>query len=445
MPGNGKAPAKSLPKLKDEIQFQTRPRRQWVIVEELGHQNGGGNAGIAKVEAKDDPYDRYFIEKRFKAEHVEWRVPHKEIALLRQLGDHPNILKMFDYFIDEQKKKASVYLEYCDAGDLEAVLIASRQDRVPERKIWKWFMGLIDALVYCHRGPDPDDDRKVLLYWNVIWHRDIKPPNIFLKTDRQKGEVVAKLADFGFSESVHMAYESKKKADVSLSEAYTPGFEPPEHPEYTGATDVWQLALCIACVCAGNLNPWSKENPLGKRWDRDQPAGPHYSKELNDILSWCLNDDKTRRPTPMQIAKRLKEMYVRVKTSLPPDPQPMAVPGRQSKQAAQTPNASSPGPHGADQRQKQRPNLPAHAFSNPEMEMNGQRGNRYQNLVQDQRSPYSPGTANQIIHEGGGTPYGGLPGGFTPGYGQGYGSGYGRDGYFGRGGTSSDRNGRRRY
>ncbi|KAF2826275.1 kinase-like protein [Ophiobolus disseminans] len=442
------APTKLLPKLRDQIQFQTSPSKQWIIISELGTKNGGGNAGIAKVEAKDDPYDRYFIEKRFLPEQIPWKVPHKEIALLHQLNDHPNILKLVDHFIDEAGKKASVYLEYCDAGDLETILAAAKNNNpVHERKIWKWFIGLIDALVYCHRGPKPEDEKAVLLYWNVIYHRDIKPPNIFLKTDRQRDEIVAKLADFGFSESVCMAYQHKKQADVAKSEAFTPGFEPPEHPEYTGATDVWQLALCMACVCTGNLAPWSKMNPTGKQWDRKQPAGRLYSRELNEMLRWCLDEDKARRPTPMQIAKRLKEVYEEVKYSLPPDLQPLVVPGRLDGNGAKKQGASSPGMRaGVNQLggRDSRPGLHEHAFSDPEMQMMGRRDNRYDDVVQAQRSPMSPQSVADVINGGGKSLYGGGPrsgllGGFTPGYGShgyqsgGYPPGFGRGGYGGYG------------
>jgi hypothetical protein len=34
---------------------------------------------------------------------------------------------MADHYIDEEKMKASVYMEFCDAGDLEKVVINQRQ------------------------------------------------------------------------------------------------------------------------------------------------------------------------------------------------------------------------------------------------------------------------------------------------------------------------------
>jgi serine/threonine protein kinase len=420
-------PARSLPQLKNPVEFQKRPRRQWMVVQQLSNMKGAGNDGIFKVEIKDDPYDRVFIEKRIKADDIRNGVARNEVALLRQVGDHPNILKMVDHFIDEQSMRASVFMEFCDAGDLEEVLKASKiHGQVHERKIWGWFIGLADALVYCHRGPKPEDEAAVLKYWNVVIHQDIKPANIFLKTDSQRGEIVAKLADFGYSESIHAKFEGKE-SDAWKSTAWTAGFEAPEHPHLSGASDVWQLALTIACVCTSILHPWSQKEPSGKQRDQKQPAGRQYSQKLNEILSWCLNNDKNQRPKVLAVAKHLKEAYAKLDSSLPPDPQPLLLPGL-SRQASQAPSASSPGIRADGPRQRhpeQRPGLPEHAFSDPGVQRMKRRGNGYGDFMEAHRNPMSPGSIDDVIYAGGGTPHGGQPGGFGPESGPGYGpSGY---------------------
>lgn len=210
-----------------------------------------------------------------------------------------------------------------------------------------------------------------------------------------------------------MTYQHKPKSEVSHAEAHTPGFEPPEHPEYSGATDIWQLSLTIACVCTGIMDPWSRQNPVGTQWDRKRPAGKLYSRELNEILAWCLTDDKNRRPKALEISKRLEETWPKVKNSLTPDFQPLVVPGVKKKPAAKAPNATSPGPKagGGQQQpvnQNQRPGLPNHAFSDPGMQGMGQRGNQYNDLEQPRRSIMGSRTAADVMRDGGG-PYGGSP------------------------------------
>jgi serine/threonine protein kinase len=405
------------PAPKTKFQYQKRPRRQWIVVQEFGAEGGGCNAGIAKVEVKDDPYDRYYIEKRFKPEHIGYGVAHKEISLLHQLSDWPGVVKMVDHFIDETRNRASVYLEYCDGKDLDEIIVASRgHNRVHERKIWKWLISLMDTLVYLHRGPEPEDDKKVLKYWNVIYHRDIKPSNIFLKSDFKNNELVAKLADFGCSDSGQWMFEHKKVQNANFASASTPGYEPPEHPLYSGASDVWQLALCIASVCTGVINPWSRHHPRGQRWNRSLPAGRYYSKELSEVLAWCLTDDTKRRPMPMEISKRLKEIYERI--NLPLDDQPLVALAKPGGQVAQLPQSvPSPRSRYDDQQPNihdQRPGLHAHAFSDPELQRMEQRGNRYNYFVHGQRSPLQGHFPSEHRYGSGGIRPPGLPGGFIP-------------------------------
>jgi serine/threonine protein kinase len=424
--------------MRSKFEFQKRPRRQWIVVQELGSKGGGLNGGIARVELKDDPINRYFIEKRFQLKQVtDPYFAEKEIGLMYQLQDHENIVKMVDHFLDAKAVKASIYMEFCNAGDMEDVIRAVREQKqsVHERTIWKWFIGCMDALVYIHYGPKPDDYAFTRKYWNQIYHRDIKPGNIFLKRGDQKREIVAKLADFGCSISDQWAKLNKSQELASHASAHTPGFDPPEHPDFSVLTDVWQMSLCMACVCTGSMNPQSKENPNGQNWNRQQPAGPQYTRELNDVLKWCLTEDRKRRPDSRAVLKQLKEKYSKIKDTLPPNDRPMDCFWQQvidkRTGGAQQP-VSSPGPRAVNSQpnyQEHRPGLPGHALSDPGVGRMEPIGNRYSDMVQNQRRAMSPDSIDEVIHGGGGYPYPNMPGGFVPGFGSGYfPPGFGRGG-----------------
>jgi serine/threonine protein kinase len=422
--------------MRSEFEYQKRPRRQWKVVQEFGSKGGGLNGGIARVELKDDPIDRNFIEKRFQASHVtDPYFAEKEISLMYQLQDHENIAKMVDDFLDAKAMKASIYMEFCNAGDMEDVIRAVREKKqyVHEGTIWKWFMGCMDALVYIHYGPRPDDYAFTRKYWNQIYHRDIKPGNVFLKREDRKKEIVAKLADFGCSVSDQWAKLNKTQKEASHASAHTPGFDPPEHPDFSVLTDVWQMSLCIACVCTGSMNPQSKENPTGQKWNTQQPAGPQYTRELNDVLKWCLTEDKKRRPDSRAVLKRLKEKYSKIKNTLPRNNRPMDTFWQSvidiRTGGAQQP-ASSPRPRVVNSQlecQEHRPGLLGHALSDPGVGRTEPMGNRYSEMVHNQRRVMSPNSIDEVIHDGGGYPYPGLPGSFVPGFGSGYlPPGYGR-------------------
>jgi serine/threonine protein kinase len=454
--------------MRSNFQIQERPRRQWTVVQEFGKVEGGLNGGIAKVELKDDPIDRFFIEKRFPERHVpDENYAAKEISLMYQLQDHENIVKMVDHFLNKKTSKASIYMEFCDAGDLQDVVraVVLQKQHVPERTVWEWFIGCMDALTYPHYGPKPDDHVFSKKYWNQIYHRDLKPSNVFLKRDNQKKQIVAKLADFGCSISDQFTKLNKSRSYASMTSALTPGFDPPEHPDFSVVTDVWQMALCIVCVCTGIFDPRSKSHTTGVQWDEKQPAGQQYTRELNDVLKWCLTIDLKRRPSSWEVLKRLREKYSQVKDSLPYDDRRMDMFWKpridKPPDKVQHP-ASSPGPRAVDPQhgyQEHRPGLSGHAFSDPGVEGMHRMGNRYTDMVKNDRRVMSPNTINEIVNGGGGygqsgTPAGygpsgtsggygqlgaaggygqpDLPGGFVPGFGRGFGQGGGSGGCFGR-------------
>jgi serine/threonine protein kinase len=275
------------PKLQRQLEMQKKPKKRWRVLEKYGTNGGGLNGGINKVEEENDPYDRFFIEKVFTEEHVLYGWAKKEITLLHHVCDHENIVEYVDHYLDTTKLISSLYMEYCESGSLEDVIKAVQKGKpVHERRIWKWCIGLMSALVYCHYGPTPDNERYSRLYWDSMYHRDIKPGNILLKKNSQKGEIIAKLGDFGCATSDHFRIVSKRQEEASRTSAVSWGFDAPEYPEFSRLTDVWQLALCIACVCTGMINPRSRKNPEGEQWDRRQPAGARYSRALNEALGF---------------------------------------------------------------------------------------------------------------------------------------------------------------
>ncbi|OAL02008.1 kinase-like protein, partial [Phaeosphaeriaceae sp. SRC1lsM3a] len=399
--------------MRSKFQIQNLPRRQWMVVKNFGQSGGALNGGIAKVELKDDPYDRYFIEKRYDVQQVhDPYFAEKEITLLHQVQDHENVTKYVDHYLDRRAQKAAVYMEFCDAGDLEDVLqfVFKQKRSVQERQIWKWFIGCMDALVYCHYGPKPNDVSFRKKYWNKIYHRDIKPGNIFLKIDTKKGEIIAKLADFGCSVSGQWTKLNKVLEQASNASAFTPGYEPPEHPEFSVLTDVWQLALSFASVCTGTRRPRSKAAPNDEWWDKQHPAGRNYTRELNDVMRWFLNEDKHKRPDSLTALKRLKETYSRLESRLPPIGRPTNVYwqpaiARQTQQAP--PALSSPGPRAGGvpgEIPSRRPGPPIHAFSDPGAEWMVQIQNQCQAFRPGQRTPMSPNSIDQIVQGGGGYP-----------------------------------------
>ena len=84
----------------------------------------------------------------------------EEIELLKQL-DHPNIVKLFEYFSD--KDKYYLITEYCRGGDLFDLI--KKKKRFSEFSAAYIMYQIFHALIYCHNT-------------HHLIHRDIKPENI---------------------------------------------------------------------------------------------------------------------------------------------------------------------------------------------------------------------------------------------------------------------------
>ena len=106
----------------------------------------------------------------------------KEAKLL-EMFDHPNIVKLVDYFATPDT--LCIVQEYCSARDLAWEVKEMRKTRkfFHEDCIWSWFLQLCCSIKHIH-------DRKIL-------HRDIKTANIFLHRHDNNSWPIVKLGDFG--------------------------------------------------------------------------------------------------------------------------------------------------------------------------------------------------------------------------------------------------------
>ena len=157
----------------------------------------------------------------------------KEINLLKHL-DHPNIVKYYDYF----KEEDYIYLmmEYLDGGTLKEY-IRNKQENITENEARIIIKQLLTAISYLHYTCD-------------ICHRDIKPENIMFTNKNDINEL--KLLDFGLSSD---SFESKKCLDNCGTLIYMA----PEQLNkmiYSKAVDVWSVGIILYMLLNKGKNPF---------------------------------------------------------------------------------------------------------------------------------------------------------------------------------------------
>jgi len=187
--------------------------------------------------------------------------------------DHPNVVRVLNFF----RANETVYLVMrFETGQTLRDHIRGHRGRLAEPFMRKMFSGALDGLGEVHgRG---------------LLHLDIKPANIWLRTD---GSPV--LLDFG---------AARYAVDIGPPEPramYTPGYAAPEqyHGRFTLGpwTDIYAVGACMYAALAGSAPQAADERmaddqllPARQRW------GSQYSPRLLATIDECLRIEPTRRP-----------------------------------------------------------------------------------------------------------------------------------------------------
>lgn len=212
------------------------------------------------------------------------------IALARL--NHPSVLRVINFL----RANDTVYLVMSyERGRTLHEQIRKHPGEFTEKFLRGMFQRLLSGLREVHA--------------NKLLHLDIKPSNIWLRTD---GTPV--LIDFGATR------QALRKSDPELRPVYTPGYAAPEqygshenHGSQGPWTDVYAVGASLyACLAAGAPQPadmrLQKDQlvPAVERW-----AGS-YSPQLLDIIDQCLRLDPLARP---QSAFALQRMLATVPSS----------------------------------------------------------------------------------------------------------------------------------
>lgn len=187
---------------------------------------------------------------------------------------HPNVVRVLNFF----RANGTVYMVMqFERGRTLHEHIRKHQGGLGEMPIRAVFARLLNGLreVHSHR----------------LLHLDIKPSNIYLRTD---GTPV--LLDFG------AARHAKSPEDQpALKPMYTPGYAAPEQYEKRERlgpwTDIYSVGASLHASVTGRAPPRADER---LKADTLQPlARTHagrYDAQLLELIDWCLQLDPLDRP-----------------------------------------------------------------------------------------------------------------------------------------------------
>lgn len=251
-----------------------------------------------------------------------------EVEIMMKL-DHPNILRLYDYF--EDLNNVYLVLELCSGGELFDRIIEKKYYNETEARII--FKQIMKAIIHCHM--------------QGVCHRDLKPENFIMIS--KDDPYTLKLIDFGLSRTFENKEDSvlqpKKPIEniiqgkrhtraVLMTKAGTPFYIAPEvlTGNYNEKCDVWSAGVILYILFCGyppfygeNNKQILEEVKKGKldfssvEWsnksqqaiDMIRKMVTHHEQRLfaDEVLKhdWMLND-KENKISPNKIKKLYSNM-----------------------------------------------------------------------------------------------------------------------------------------
>jgi len=182
---------------------------------------------VRKIEDKDSGQMRCvkIMSKHLIPKSAQKRIDY-EITLLISL-DHPNIIKIFEYY--ETSTKIYIVQELCTGGELHDKIVARKKSQFEEHEIAALIQQLIQGINYLHK--------------NYIVHRDINPENIIFSNNK---DMKVKIVDFGTSQ--------KFRHNQLMVQPYgTPYYMSPEVIKgcYSELCDIWSIGIIMHILLVG--------------------------------------------------------------------------------------------------------------------------------------------------------------------------------------------------
>jgi len=181
---------------------------------------------------------------------------------------HLTSVELVDFHWDD--KNIYIVMEYCDGGDLSAVIRQRKQ--LPEPACRRFLQQLGAALQFLRK--------------HNVSHLDLKPSNLLICGSHPP---LLKVADFGFAQ--HLSEDG-----VERGLRGSPLYMAPEiflQDEYTAKADLWSAGVILHEALFGRA-PWSSESleQLVAKIKEDKPvtisSARHISQDLRELLSRLL-------------------------------------------------------------------------------------------------------------------------------------------------------------
>ena len=240
----------------------------------------GGSAVVRRGIRIDNPLIQVAIKSITKSNLKNKLEELKnEVEILSKI-DHPNIVKLYDYFDEEYF--FHIVTEFCSGGELFDRM--KKKGKLTESEVMRHMKDMMSAVSHIHKLG--------------ICHRDLKPQNFVFENDRV--DAALKLIDFGIAHK----FQYKRGANLNIGTfAGTIHYVAPEVIEgpYDLKCDIWSLGIIMDLMLTGShpfngtCAPEICDNILTKIYYHDTHSYGHISELGCDFLRRLLQKDPSDR------------------------------------------------------------------------------------------------------------------------------------------------------
>lgn len=217
--------------------------------------------------------------KAIKTRYIKNKLLIREIDIMKKVGNHPNILKLYEVY--ETTNFLYLVLELVTGGELFDQIVA--RGEYSEQDASNIVRQIISAVAHLHA--------------NGIAHRDLKPQNLLCAG--ANGDDI-RMADFGLSKMFD-------QGEYLVTCCGSPEYVAPEVLEckpYDKACDLWSVGVITYVLLTGCFPFWDKNNAVLyekiRRVEYGWPSGSEISPEAKDLIRHLIEKSPEKRFTAEQ-------------------------------------------------------------------------------------------------------------------------------------------------
>ncbi|KAM0828773.1 hypothetical protein ACQ4PT_067323 [Festuca glaucescens] len=252
---------------------------------QLGEELGRGEFGLTRRctdAVTGEKLACKSISKRKLRSSVDIEDVRREVAIMRSLPSHANVVRLREAFEDSD----AVYLvmEVCEGGELFDRIVA--RGHYTERAAAAVMRTIMEVVQHCHK--------------NGVMHRDLKPENFLYANSSEISPL--KVIDFGLS----VCFKPGERFSEIVGSPY---YMAPEvlKRNYGQEIDIWSAGVILYILLCGVPPFWAETDEgiaqaiIRSRIDFEREPWPKVSDNAKDLVGKMLDNNPYARLTAQQV------------------------------------------------------------------------------------------------------------------------------------------------